>query len=359
MVAFRRGALLAAAVVSTCDAIHRTPPVQDDRLRRLGGGHHVANVSGTKTMAVDGHTVSEVSERWTGKVVYAIFTSAIPRYHAALVSQLESWAERPAEEGRYVAVGGSNYPDEWQGKNVLRSQCGDGMDGISCKEATLLAEGAARGADWVYIIGEDNYVQTRNVEKWLEDKDPDKAVAYGVHGCGRGLFCKDNQAFNEGGGFCGGGGYILSRATLQRLLAHGAPALHEIYDNSTWPNDMTTSCQLRKRDVRLTLGPVMHGMPVFKISDYERIAKSDFVTTHYVSPPVMRWLHAEVEDKPDSVKKPLEELAFDHGCGVGTNKTHWNVDWMTCQGTQGGRQPKDRERAIKANLKPEEPLPYF
>jgi len=169
MVAAKRGALLAAALVSSCDAIHRAPPAQDDGLHRLGGGHHVSNAS--RTMVVKGHTVSEVSASWTGNVVYAIFTSKIPKYHEALLSQLESWAERPAKEGRYVAVGGNDYPEEWQGKNVMRSECDDRMPGISCKEATLLAEGAARGADWLYIIGEDNYVHTKHVESWLEGKD--------------------------------------------------------------------------------------------------------------------------------------------------------------------------------------------
>jgi hypothetical protein len=184
-------------------------------------------------MVVKGHAVSDVSERWTGNVVYAIFTSAIPRYHEALLSQLETWAERPAKQGRYVAVGGSDYPDEWQGKNVLRSECVDKMPGISCKEATLLAEGAARGADWLYVIGEDNYVHTKHLENWLGDKDPDAAIAYGRVGCGRGMYCEDNPAFREEGGFCGGSGYIISRAAMQNLLVDGAPALHEIYDNST------------------------------------------------------------------------------------------------------------------------------
>jgi len=355
MVMVKRGALAAAALFSACDAIHRVPPVQDDQ--RLLGGRHAANETRTKTMNVKGHTVSEVSASWTGNVVYAIFTSAIPRYHEALLSQLESWAERPAKQGRYVAVGGDNYPDDWQSKNVLRSECRDDMAGISCKEATLLSEGAARGADWLYIIGEDNYVNTKNVEKWLEDKDPDSAVAYGIVGCGRGLFCQDVAAYNAHGGFCGGGGYIISRAALQSLLANGAPALHEIYDATSWPNDMTTSCQLRKHEVLLSVGPYMSGGPMFNIADFERIARTDFATTHYVRPAVMRWFHAEVEGLPDSVKKPLEELAFDHGCAIGMNDTHWNKEWMVCQGTLGGRQPLDKERANRFNLKPEEPSP--
>jgi len=290
-------------------------------------------------MAVLGHTVSEVSEKWTGKVVYAIFTSAIPRYHESLLTQLDTWAARPAAQGRYVAVGGDNYPDDWQSKNVLRSECRDDMAGISCKEATLLSEGAARGADWLYIIGEDNYVNTKNVEKWLEDKDPDSAVAYGIVGCGRGLFCQDVAAYNAHGGFCGGGGYIISRAALQSLLANGAPALHEIYDATSWPNDMTTSCQLRRHGVRLETAEDMLGWPVFGIAEYERIARSGFLSAHYLRPDVMRWFHAEVEGAAESVKKQLEDKAFDHGCAVGMRTGPWAREWADCLASGGGRGP--------------------
>jgi len=240
----------------------------------------------------------------------------------------------------------------------------DDMPGALCKEAALLAEAAALGAAWVYVVSEDSYVHTRNVEEWLADKSPDDAIAYGgLTGCGRGLFCQGVPAFDEGGGLCGGGGYILSRAALRRLLADGAAALHEVYDRSPWPNDMTTSCELAKRGVRLGLGELgMAGIatgpgggPTVKVADFERMAHTDgFLTTRYIRPPVMRWLHAEVEGLPDAVKKPLEELAFDHGCALGMNDTHWNEEWMSCQGSLGGREPLDPERAARANLNPEE-----
>mmetsp|Transcript_5114 Transcript_5114/g.14489 ORF Transcript_5114/g.14489 Transcript_5114/m.14489 type:complete len:341 (+) Transcript_5114:88-1110(+) len=337
MVMVKRGALAAAALFSACDAIHRVPPVQDDQ--RLLGGRHAANETRTKTMNVKGHTVSEVSASWTGNVVYAIFTSAIPRYHEALLSQLESWAERPAKQGRYVAVGGDNYPDDWQSKNVLRSECGDSMQSISCKEATLLAEGAARGADWLYVIGEDNYVHTGRVEEFLRDKDPEEAIAYGYVGCGRGAFCRDSELFEASGGLCGGSGYIISRAALRLLLAGGAPGLHAVYDNSTWPNDMTTSCQLRRHGVRLETAEDMLGWPVFGIAEYERIARSGFLSAHYLRPDVMRWFHAEVEGAAESVKKQLEDKAFDHGCAVGMRTGPWAREWADCLASGGGRGP--------------------
>jgi len=332
-----RGLLLPAALLASCAALHHGAPPGQDGQRLLGGGRHAASAS-AKMMAVKGHTVSQVSARWTGNVVYAIFTSASEKYHDGLLAELGTWAEVPARQGRFVAVGGSNYPDEWQTKNVLKSECGDSMESISCKEATLLAEGAARGADWLCVTGEDNYVHTGRVEEFLRDKDPEEAIAYGYVGCGRGAFCRDSELFEASGGLCGGSGYIISRAALRLLLAGGAPGLHAVYDNSTWPNDMTTSCQLRKREVRLASGKSMYSQPFAKIADYEGMAHSDFLSSHYISPPVMRWLHAEVEGAPDSVKMPLKEKAFDNGCAIGMDKPHWAKEWADCQATEGGRK---------------------
>lgn len=298
--------------------------------QRLGGGHG-SNKSVARQMNVMGHAVSEVSERWGSNVVYAIFTSNIPKYRVKLETQLETWAARPAAEGRYVAVGAKNYPDAWQSGSILRSSCGDDMSSISCKEATLLAEGAARGADWLVVVGEDNYVYTRHVEAFLRVQDPDRAVAFGYVGCGRGKYCHDSAQFNVHGGLCGGGGYIISRAALQRLLADGAPALHKVYDKTANPNDMTTSCELVRHGTQLRHLPGMHGSPMFMIQQYVNAAHGDeIMTSHYLQPAVMRWMHAEVEEKGDSVVQKLQAEAFEHGCAIGMNQTLWAKEYSRC-----------------------------
>jgi len=308
-------------------------PVRLDQ--RLGGGHG-SNKSTARGMSVLGHTVSEVSERWGSNVVYAIFTSAIPKYHEKLETQLETWAARPAAEGRYVAVGGRNYPDAWQSGSILKSTCGDDMSSISCKEATLLAEGAARGADWLVVVGEDNYVYTRHVEAYLKHQDPDRAVAYGYVGCGRGKYCQDNAQFSMRGGLCGGGGYIISRAALQRLVADGAPALHKVYDKTANPNDMTTSCELVRHGTQLRHLSGMHGTPMFMIQQYFNAAHSeDILTSHYLLPTAMRWMHAEVEEADDSVMERLQAEAFVHGCARGMNQTLWAREYARCTHING------------------------
>jgi len=334
---------VAAALLSAVDGVslravprdqswQGAPPVRLDQ--RLRGGHG-SNGSAARGMSVLGHTVSEVSERWGSNVVYAIFTSAIPKYREKLETQLETWAARPAAEGRYVAVGGKNYPDAWRSGSILRSDCGDDMSSISCKEATLLAEGAARGADWLYVIGEDNYVHTGRVEEFLSDKDPSANVAYGVVGCGKGSFCVDNEAYNSHGGICGGSGYIISRTALQRLLAGGAPALHAVYDKTPWPNDMTTSCQLRKHGADLLLAENMYGFPIADLDEFEGFARQgSFLTVHYVHPDTMRWFHALNEGSRAAVLQPLQKKAFDRGCSRAM-KERMPKAWVECMQRKG------------------------
>lgn len=328
-----RASLLAAALLSTGAAVTlQRGPNPNSATVRLNKRGRSSTSATSLTMNVEGHNVSEVSERWTGKVVFAIFTSKIPKYHDKLVTQLETWASRPAAEGRYIAVGGEDYPDEWLSNGtVLKSQCRDDMAGISCKEATLLAEGAARGADWLLITGEDNFVNTRQVEAVLAEKDPEQKSAFGAVGCGRGSFCQQSDAFNRGGGFCGGAGYIISRGALQALLAEGATALHRVYDAAVTPNDMTTSCVLRSHDVQLEFMPGMHGSPMFFYQTfYNMVHGHDVLTTHYVTTRQMRWMHAEMEGAQDGVKTKLKNEAFEHGCAWEMNQPHWAKEYGDC-----------------------------
>jgi len=155
----------------------------------------------------------------------------------------------------------------------------------------------------------------------------------------------EDPKFATDGGFCGGTGYIISRGALQKLFVDGAEALHKIY--ATWtPNDMTTSCQLRLHGAELRWMDGMFGFPIFKIEDYEDMAKRYFLTTHYVQPAVMRWLHEKIEGPPagfqgDSIdrKKQLEDAAFEDGCAIGMNKAYWYEEYAKCKTVHGRTRP--------------------
>ncbi|CAK0874506.1 unnamed protein product [Prorocentrum cordatum] len=216
------------------------------------------------------------------------------------------------------------------------------MGSISCKEAALLAEGAARGADWLCVTGEDNYVHTGRVEEFLRDKDRRPRRAWGT-------FSSPEE------------GRVLSRLravrgvrwALRRQRLHHQPRRLAPPPGRRRPgpprglrqqhvaerhDDQLPAPQARgaARDGR---GSDMLGWPVFGIAEYERIARSGFLSAHYLRPDVMRWFHAEVEGAAESVKKQLEDKAFDHGCAVGMRTGPWAREWADCLASGGGRGP--------------------
>ncbi|CAK0865504.1 unnamed protein product [Prorocentrum cordatum] len=255
------------------------------------------------------HVVSSVSSRWAGRIVYGVLTSSLAKYHEKLEAQLATWAARPAGEGRFAAVGSNDLPEEWQVDGVvLKSNCGDGMDQISCKEGAVVKETAARGAAWAVILGDDNYVDTGKVEAFLGSKDPEELVAYGVVGCGKGTpYCQDVPDFQARGGFCGGGGYFLSKAALQALA--GERSFY--HDRMSWPGDMTTSCLLYKHGVRIE--NVQHGMyanPFDSEAKLDDTVRSGFWTLHYLQPSQMRWVHGIASNASEAETAELESRAF-------------------------------------------------
>jgi hypothetical protein len=237
-----------------------------------------------------------------------VLTNSLAEYHEKLRVQLDTWAARPASEGRFVAMGGNNLPEAWQVDDVvLKSYCGDGKYQISCKEGALVEEAAARGLAWTMILGEDNYVDTRKIEAFLVSKDPKEPVAYGVVGCGagKGKGC-DVPEFQTHGGFCGGGGYVLSRAALQAL--NGTRAFYD--DRMSWPGDMTTSCLLYKHGVRMeNIGHDMHANRIRSADVLKDTVRTGFSTLHYLQPEQMRWVHAIASNASEAEAARLESFA--------------------------------------------------
>jgi hypothetical protein len=270
------------------------------------------------------------------KVVYGIFTSERPEYRKKLEAVMETWGQAPLSEGRFVAVGGRTYPTKWQnGSSVIAVDCADAQDGLSCKEANLLAEGAKRGADWLFISGEDNYVDTAALEEHLEKTsqryNPGGVVALGQMGCGSGNtnFC---ESVRTKSGLCGGGGYAISRGALAALMANGREALIREYggrERQLMPNDMSTSCALYDRGAEFPYFGGLFGGPTFGMKDYEQMITSTSVF-HYVTPEVMHWVHGLKTGLPASQMKALEGYAFDRGCARGMDNEFWHSQYTTC-----------------------------
>lgn len=90
-------------------------------------------------------------------------------------------------------------------------RCGDNHDAGVCKDAVALVAGFKSGADWVMLVGDDNYVLPSNIRSALEHFNASDPMILGIPGCGN---C-------TAGGLCGGGGQVFSHAALKLMLSVG------------------------------------------------------------------------------------------------------------------------------------------
>jgi len=192
------------------------------------------------------------------KVVYGVFTSPLPAYADQLAAVAKSWAKDvPPQKMLVVGVNGTEPGMVYN----PAPNCQEGHienAGISCKEATLLTTGYKLGADWVVVLGSDNYVFPRNLEQRLAREDPKEAQMLGLFGCGmdeagNGAFCEDHKM-----GACGGGGYVLSRGALDAMVGKGDGASQSFIQESmetaanvsSYWSDQATSCVARRHGVK-------------------------------------------------------------------------------------------------------------
>lgn len=247
------------------------------------------------------------------RVMYGVFTCAA--YHEKLEAQLDTWAARPRAQGLFLAVAGRGFPPERQvAGSVVAVDCDDSPRGNSCKEASLILEAARRNASWLVLTGDDNYVDTVQVEASLRSKVATDPIGMGLIGCGQGL-PRYGPLVARNGGLCGGGGEILSGAAVQRLAAAGQDALLSEYGDET-QCDMSTSGALLRRGIPLTWFPGrLNGMPIYKKDQIKGEIRAHGVTFHYVAPKLMRWLHAAIARPVDEERlRALEAEAFEGNC---------------------------------------------
>ena len=62
---------------------------------------------------------------------------------------------------------------------------------------------------WFFVLDDDVYVNVHNAKQALLYRDPDDLIALGIPSCG----------LEDAAGFCGGAGYIISQASLRKIMA--------------------------------------------------------------------------------------------------------------------------------------------
>jgi len=211
----------------------------------------------------------------------------------------------------------------------IAADCSDGYHGNSCKEATLIAEAAQRNATWLFIVGEDNYVDTKMVEAALQQMPSHVPVGLGCIGCGI-----RNPKYGENvrrvGGFCGGCGEAISQAALERLAAGGRSALVLEYGDET-QGDMSTSHAMLDRGIHLKSFPGhLTGTPVIKQQLLGKMVDDSIATFHYMTPATMRWLHAKRNRANQQEIQTMAAEAFEHGCVRGMNSAWFASEVQEC-----------------------------
>eukprot|EP00435_Cladocopium_sp_Y103_P011090 s3988_g2.t2 len=222
-----------------------------------------------------------------GLVLYSIQTSA--KGLESVRAAVETWAAdlRPGQ----LQVIGMDRPEEPgfdDGITWLKSSCEDSHEGGACKDFTALTAAFDKGADWVILLGSDNYAVARNIEAVLAERNSATPEVLGIKGCGE---CK-------AGGLCGGGGQIFSRAALQRMLSNGRESymnesLAEAVSDGMWGD--VSNCRVAfSHGVPVLDLPGLHGwhLEEAKLREAVRATNPLPLTFHYLKVDEIRKLHA-------------------------------------------------------------------
>eukprot|EP00929_Paragymnodinium_shiwhaense_P009855 TRINITY_DN114235_c0_g1_i1.p1 TRINITY_DN114235_c0_g1~~TRINITY_DN114235_c0_g1_i1.p1 ORF type:complete len:466 (+),score=99.67 TRINITY_DN114235_c0_g1_i1:46-1443(+) len=284
--------------------------------------------------------------------VYGIMTSNASTYMNRHRMQLETWAAKPLAEGRVFGVTlygriGELMPPYPSSGTLVTAQCGSDKS-LHCKEAELIIHGIQRNAEWLAVLGDDNYVDTELLEPMLRAHHSATPMALVHPGCGKGQhFCRAMDV-NEKGGICGGAGYYLNRAGQARLAALGFEKLREMYLRRMMPGDMASSCVFLNSGVRLSMAPWLDQSFPNRISarkEWKQIIFKRSKPTmlyHYVEASLAKWLHySQMKRKglpvPAAVDmEQLEAQAFDRGCSGKGGSIMSELGFQDCIRRGGG-----------------------
>lgn len=240
-----------------------------------------------------------------GDILYVVRTWH-PNYDTRLPSIMKTWAST-LDSSALLIVGDKHLQNP-----TVHAATGCGTDhhvGLTCKTGHSLALAAEKigSRPWAFLIDDDVYVNTSNLEDLLKKHDPTRLIALGIPGCGA-PHCDDHQ-----GGFCGGGGYALSRAALKALVDRPTPTdfHNELLDMTKvfypgevpW-DDITTTCLMKRRGITVEKIDGLYGWrlpdsstaaPDGKLSQQTKTAIHSSnplpLTFHYIAPQEMYTIH--------------------------------------------------------------------
>eukprot|EP00933_Yihiella_yeosuensis_P013007 TRINITY_DN1225_c0_g2_i1.p1 TRINITY_DN1225_c0_g2~~TRINITY_DN1225_c0_g2_i1.p1 ORF type:complete len:313 (+),score=55.22 TRINITY_DN1225_c0_g2_i1:62-1000(+) len=167
-------------------------------------------------------------------------------------------------------------------------------EGLTCLESEneLAISNTRNDFTWLAIVDDDVYVNVNNLNDALKKLNPSDKKVYGTPGCGH---C--NPAAGEGtSGFCGGGGYFISRENLKLITA----------DNNAFSQSFNRKPDQEWCDVRFACAASTRGLQMQQLNGLYPWAAKDAaeehaqihggippLTFHYSGPNRMRRLDKE------------------------------------------------------------------
>lgn len=256
-------------------------------LPRSDGLSRLASVSEDRPATTIGRWAHE--PKTSGKVLYSIQSgqNTLPRLDACL----STWASAlPKDQLQVIGVAAPLNETIRKMARWHATTCPDTHDAGACKDAYALATAFKTHADWVVLIGDDNYVVTDNFAEILTGYNASEPMVLGIVGCGD---CK-------AGGLCGGGGQVFSRGALKQFMKNGKDSFLEEEKVEAEACGMwgdVANCRVASNHdvpVRSLLG--LHGWEehgsVLESSIHSKEPKP--LTFHYVGASEMKALHEQV-----------------------------------------------------------------
>eukprot|EP00438_Fugacium_kawagutii_P004311 Skav229419 [mRNA] locus=scaffold2297:191838:192815:+ [translate_table: standard] len=246
------------------------------------------------------------TEHADGNSTFVLYSIQAAGYDVEAVdAALDTWAAhlRPGQ----LQVVGMKQPEMRKalpaGITWHQTDCPDSHAGGACKDFNALANAWEKGADWVVLLGSDNYAAVSNIEAVLAQHSSSKPQVLGIRGCGN---C-------SGGGLCGGGGQIFNHAALEQMMKMGRETyIKESFAEANrcgmWGD--VSNCRVAfSRGVSVTDLPGLHAWHL----DHQQLrvalrSKEPLpLTFHYLTADEMKKLHALIVLHPDSILQTVPQ----------------------------------------------------
>lgn len=227
--------------------------------------------------------------------VFYLIRSWHKNYGTRVKTILDTWAAA-LDDSSLLFVG------DTEARNPTRVEAAAGCAtdhwaGLCCKTAVSLSLALQRmgSRKWLMVLDDDVYANPALIEHALSKHNSSSKLALGIVGCGAGSLCKDKT-----GGFCGGGGYAISRPALEALVGgveeHQAAVFRKRYmDFTSSPfgqniDDVSTTCLLKEDGVKIE---GLHGLYGWRLKAddnfgldeqelYRNRIKEGGLTFHYI-----------------------------------------------------------------------------